>query len=754
MRFKSTILKDSVDQSVVCIGWTGNDEIIIGRSDSTLSKWSQATKENIKLCDLSDESSYPIDLHMLSSTQRLTNKTAGIEQILITSSNGKLHLMSKITKIDKTVDAHEGNATVGKWSPDGSTLLTAGEDGSIKIWSRIGMLRTKLIVNAEPILSADWNSDSSKIVYTQHDTLCIKSLKANIKTIRIRGHSDLILKVSWCRANDLIASGGEDCYYKIWDSYGNSVFVSEKLTHPVTSHCWKSDGNLLVVSCYNKILLCNQYGIVLSTDYVDCGSICSLCWSPDSTQVAAVCANGRLMISTLVESISRRNFHCLITSRKTMTVKDVLNETKENLDFPERIVHVAMEYNHLIVTTCTQCFVYQMPNLNTPQIINLKDTNVFMIILTEKYFAILSISRVDIYTFDCKLVSSPKWPNMQCDIVQKNHVSISDHILAVRDQLNDKMIHVFEISPLSVLPTIKHGFGVTDVQLMTTKIQDKRFLALIDLSMNIFIVHIGHKDGAKTYKLGSMFHSMCWNSQTESLAALQYTNLIVWYDPLLLLNDQILVRKSLEKSDLSFYGNKLNIELYEDNMVSLINTDGVKVFVQVSPYLEALKNYIGSSKWMECRTVCRDMKNEAMWALLAGSAVLAKQLDTAEECFLAIGQIERATFIQHIKTISDRTVQESSLALLSGKISEAESILLRNGSTFKAIMFNVHIHNWSRALELAIKHKKYLNTVIYKRRNYLDFYKKEETNDKFLKYSNIEIDNEEVLKEIEIENEK
>lgn len=31
MRFKSTILKEFADQSVVCIGWTGNDEIIIGR---------------------------------------------------------------------------------------------------------------------------------------------------------------------------------------------------------------------------------------------------------------------------------------------------------------------------------------------------------------------------------------------------------------------------------------------------------------------------------------------------------------------------------------------------------------------------------------------------------------------------------------------------------------------------------------------------------------------------------------------------
>lgn len=49
-----------------------------------------------------------------------------------------------------------------------------------------------------------------------------------------------------------------------------------------------------------------------------------------------------------------------------------------------------------------------------------------------------------------------------------------------------------------------------------------------------------------------MFHSMCWDNQTGSLAALQYTNLIVWYDPLLLLNDQILVRKSLEKSDLRY----------------------------------------------------------------------------------------------------------------------------------------------------------------------------------------------------------
>lgn len=46
--------------------------------------------------------------------------------------------------------------------------------------------------------------------------------------------------------------------------------------------------------------------------------------------------------------------------------------------------------------------------------------------------------------------------------------------------------------------------------------------------------------------------------------------------------------------------------------------------------------------------------------------------------------------------LNDKTAQESSLALLSGNILEAESILLRNGYTFNAIMFNIRIFNWNR----------------------------------------------------------
>lgn len=39
MRLKSTILKDLIDQSVVCICWTGNDEILIGRYNNFLNTY-------------------------------------------------------------------------------------------------------------------------------------------------------------------------------------------------------------------------------------------------------------------------------------------------------------------------------------------------------------------------------------------------------------------------------------------------------------------------------------------------------------------------------------------------------------------------------------------------------------------------------------------------------------------------------------------------------------------------------------------
>lgn len=57
--------------------------------------------------------------------------------------------MSKAGREEKKVEAASGAVIALRWNYDGSALVTAGEDGAVKVWSRTGMLRST-ILNAGP----------------------------------------------------------------------------------------------------------------------------------------------------------------------------------------------------------------------------------------------------------------------------------------------------------------------------------------------------------------------------------------------------------------------------------------------------------------------------------------------------------------------------------------------------------------------------------------------------------------------------
>ena len=73
------------------------------------------------------------------------------DSFLITSAEGRLQLVGGVrlgsgtpnARLEKGVDAHRGACLSGRWSHDGAGIVTGGEDGAVKIWSRSGMLRYK-----------------------------------------------------------------------------------------------------------------------------------------------------------------------------------------------------------------------------------------------------------------------------------------------------------------------------------------------------------------------------------------------------------------------------------------------------------------------------------------------------------------------------------------------------------------------------------------------------------------------------------
>jgi intraflagellar transport protein 80 len=75
--------------------------------------------------------------------------------------DGSFRLISKLGKSEKTVlEAHKGALIALKWSSDGYSLVTAGEDGSIKIWSKSGNLRSSFVQMETPIYCLCWSPDN------------------------------------------------------------------------------------------------------------------------------------------------------------------------------------------------------------------------------------------------------------------------------------------------------------------------------------------------------------------------------------------------------------------------------------------------------------------------------------------------------------------------------------------------------------------------------------------------------------------
>jgi intraflagellar transport protein 80 len=93
-------------------------------------------------------------------------------------------------------------------------------------------------------------------------------------------------------------------------------------------------------------------------------------------------------------------------------------------------------------------------------------------------------------------------------------------------------------------------------------------------------------------------------------------------------------------------------------------------------------------------------------------------------------------FIQTIKAIPSEEGRQAELALFRRHPDEAERILLQASPplVYRAIKLNIALYRWSRALDLALKHKVHVETVLAYRQKYLQSFEREEVNQKFLQY--------------------
>ncbi|NXU40962.1 IFT80 protein, partial [Drymodes brunneopygia] len=406
------------------------------------------------------------------------------------------------------------------------------------------------------------------------------------------------------------------------------------------------------------------------------GSIFGISWSSDGTQLAGACGNGHVLFAHVVEQHWEwKNFQITLIKRRTMKVHNVINDAVDLLEFRDRVIKASLSCGYLVVSTSLQCYVFS-------------------------HFLLVDGGGLYLYSYEGRLISSPKYPGMRSDILNAQTVSLSNDTLAVKDKADGKVIYIFEAlsgKPLGDGKPLTHKTEIVEIALDQKGLTSERKIAFIDKNRDLFITSVKRfGKEQKIVKIGSMVQSLAWNDTSNILCGIQDSRVTVWYYPNTVYVDKDLLPKTLYEKDASEFSKNPQIVSFVGNQITIRRADGSLVHLHISPYPAILHQHISTSSWEDGLRLCRFVKDQTLWACLAAMAVANKDMATAEIAYAAIGEIDKVQYINSIKELPSRESRMAHMLLFSGNTQEAETLLLQAGLVFQAIQVNINLYNWDR----------------------------------------------------------
>ena len=232
-------------------------------------------------------------------------------RIVTASQDGKAHVWSTATGEEiLELTGHARSVRSAAWAPDGTRIVTASWDQTARVWdAATGKELRKLegpgILRRHPsgcpvfypwgAVSAAWSCDGTRIVTTSSSwTAEVWDTATYAMLGTLEGHEGQVHSAAWSPDGKRIVTVSEDKSARVWDTATHSILRKlEGHTKSVTSAAWDPDGKRIVTASEDntaRVWDAATYTMIHKLEgHME--KITSVAWSPDGTRIVTASAD-------------------------------------------------------------------------------------------------------------------------------------------------------------------------------------------------------------------------------------------------------------------------------------------------------------------------------------------------------------------------------------------------------------------------------------------------------------------------------
>jgi eukaryotic-like serine/threonine-protein kinase len=189
-------------------------------------------------------------------------------------------------------DGHSGHTVHAvAWSPDGTLVATGSSDNTADVWNLEGDRIVSYNGHSMTVFAVAWSSKENYIASGSNDkTVDVWDAEDGEFITSYSGHSECVNAVAWSPTGKRIASASDDDTVDVWDAEDGELVTSYSgHSDDVYAVAWSPNGRRIASASDDEtvqVWIANTGNLVVSYDehseYVR-----AVAWSPDGTRIAS-----------------------------------------------------------------------------------------------------------------------------------------------------------------------------------------------------------------------------------------------------------------------------------------------------------------------------------------------------------------------------------------------------------------------------------------------------------------------------------